>query len=163
MKEKSRLQMAWITLLSWLTVIGFDFILHAGILAPLYADPHPFLLPPERAFALIPAGYLAFLILTILLLWLMLRLGVNNWKDGLVFGLKIGALIWGAVVISLISISTAPLSMMVGWFIGQSIEMGLSALVIGAGLASENLKRITAWVLLFVFFAFILGVLLQNL
>ena len=53
--------------------------------------------------------------------------------------------------------------MMVGWFIGQSIEMGLSALVIGAGLASENLKRITAWVLLFVFFAFILGVLLQNL
>jgi hypothetical protein len=163
LNEKSRSQVAWITLLSWLSVIGFDFFLHAGILAPLYADPHPFLLPPERAFALIPAGYLGFLLLTILLLWLMLKLGIHNWKDGLVFGLKIGALIWGAVVISLISISTAPLSLMLAWFVGQSLEMGLSALVIGAGLASDNLKRLAAWVLLFVFFTFIIGVILQNL
>ena len=163
MNEKSRWQMAWITLLSWLSVIGFDFILHAGILAPMYADPHPFLLPPERAFALIPAGYLAFLILAILLLWLMLKLGISTWKDGLLFGLKLGALIWGAVVISLISISTAPLPLMASWFVGQSLEMGLSALVIGAGLASENLKRLTAWVLLFFILAFALGILLQNL
>jgi hypothetical protein len=163
MNEKSRWQLLGITLLSWLSVIGFDFLLHGGIVAPLYAEPHPFLLPPERAFALIPAGYLAFLILTILLLWLMMKLGINTWQDGLLFGLKIGALIWGAVVISLISISTAPLFLMVAWFVGQSIEMGLSALVIGAGLASENLRRLTAWVLLFFILAFALGILLQNL
>lgn len=163
MKKKSKRQLAWITLLAWLSAIGFDFLLHGGILAPLYADPHPFLLPPERAFALIPAGYLAFLILAILQLWLMLKLGINTWQDGLLFGLKIGVMIWGAVVISLISISTAPLSLMAAWFVGQSLEMGLSALVIGTGLASENLKRLSTLVLLFFILAIALGILLQNL
>lgn len=162
MNGKSFWQLVGITLLSWLSVIGFDFLLHAGILAPLYAEPHPFLLSPERAFALIPLGYLAFLLLAVLLLWLMLRLDIRTWQNGLVFGLKIGALIWGAVAISLLSISTAPLIMMLGWFVGQSLEMGLSALVIGAGLASENLKRITLWVLLFFILALALAILLQN-
>jgi hypothetical protein len=41
-------------LLAWIAVTGVDFFIHAGILAGLYADAGPFVLPPERAFALIP-------------------------------------------------------------------------------------------------------------
>ena len=162
MEQKSFWHYVGLTLLSWLSVIGFDFLLHASILAPLYAEPHPFLLPPERAFALIPVGYLSFLIFTILVLWLMVKLEITTWKGGLLFGLKLGALIWGAMVIGLISISSAPLLLMAGWFAGQTIETGIAGLVIGAGLGSSNLRRIAAWVLLFVLVAFILAILLQN-
>ncbi len=34
-----------LTLLGWLSMIGFDFFLHAGLLARLYLTPSPFLLP----------------------------------------------------------------------------------------------------------------------
>jgi uncharacterized membrane protein len=70
MEKTSFWRLTGITVLAWLCVIGFDFLLHASILAPLYANPHPFLLPPERAFVLIPVGYLSFLILVILVVWL---------------------------------------------------------------------------------------------
>jgi hypothetical protein len=79
MIQKSFWYLAGVALLSWLSVIGFDFLLHASILAPLYAEPHSFLLPPERAFALIPVGYLSFLIFVILVLWLSVKLEIETW------------------------------------------------------------------------------------
>lgn len=162
MEKTSFWRLTGITVLAWLCVIGFDFLLHASILAPLYADPHPFLLPPERAFVLIPVGYLSFLILVILAVWLMVRLKIASWQAGFLFGLKLGALIWGALTISLISISTAPLLLMTGWFVGQTIETGIAGLVIGAGLGVEKLRSLTLWVIVFVIVAFVLGVILQN-
>ena len=55
-----------LTLLSWLAMIGVDFLLHAGLLASWYVEPHPFLLPPTAAFARIPLGYMSFLGLAVL-------------------------------------------------------------------------------------------------
>ncbi|HUV28132.1 MAG TPA: hypothetical protein VMW34_12270 [Anaerolineales bacterium] len=72
------MRLAGITLLSWLSVIGLDFLLHASILASLYVEPHPFLLPPERAFTLIPYGYLSFLIFVILVVWLIVKLEITS-------------------------------------------------------------------------------------
>ena len=162
MEKTSFWRFTGITLLAWLCVIGFDFLLHASILAPLYANPHPFLLPPERAFVLIPVGYLSFLILVILAVWLMVRLKIASWQAGFLFGLKLGALIWGALTISLISISTAPLLLMTGWFVGQTIETGIAGLVVGIGLGAEKLRSLVLWVIVFVIVAFVLGVGLQN-
>jgi hypothetical protein len=153
---------AGITLLAWLSVVGFDFLLHASLLAPLYEIPSPFLLPPERAFVLIPIGYLSFIIFVILVVWLMVRLKITNWQAGLKFGLIFGALVWAALTISLISISTAPILLMVGWFVGQTIETGLAGLVIGAGLGAEKLWSILIWVSIFVVGSFVLGIVLQN-
>jgi len=162
MVKNSFWRLTGITLLAWLSVIGFDFLLHASLLAPLYADPHPFLLPLERAFVLIPVGYLSFLIIVILVLWLMVRLKIAKWQAGFLFGLKLGALTWGSVAVGLMSISTAPLLLMVGWFVGQTIETGIAGLVIGAGLGAEKLRSIVLWVFLFALGSFILGVVLQN-
>jgi hypothetical protein len=77
-----------LTLLAWLTMIGFDFFLHAGVLASLYTMPSTFLLPPERAFALIPIGYFSFLGLALLLIWLMTKLSIQDWKKGMLFGTR---------------------------------------------------------------------------
>lgn len=163
MDNRSFRRLAGIAFLAWISVIGFDFLLHATFLAPLYAEPHPFLLSPERAFALIPVGYLSFLIFVMLVLWLMVKLKITNWKEGLFFGLKLGALIWGALTLSLLSITSAPLILMVGWFLGQTVETGIAGLVIGAGLGAEKLKSLLIWIVLFVLGAIMLGVILQNL
>ncbi|MGW8225240.1 MAG: hypothetical protein ACWGOY_05880 [Anaerolineales bacterium] len=163
MEDISFRHIAGVTLLAWLGVIGFDFFLHASLLAPLYAQPSSFLLAPERAFALIPLGYLSFLVIVTLIAWLMLKLEITTLQAGLVFGLELGALLWGGLILSLVSISTAPLQLMVGWFLGQTIETGFAGLIIAEGLGAANLRSLTAWVLLFVLVAFLLGILIQNL
>ena len=47
-------------LLSWLAMIGWDFLLHGGLLASFYVADDAFLLTPLAAFQRIPLGYAAF-------------------------------------------------------------------------------------------------------
>jgi len=151
-----------IGLLAWLAVIGFDLFLHAGVLATLYSEPSPFLLPPEEAFRLIPLGYVSFLMLIVLLVWLMPRLGIAGWKSGLVFGLIVGALISGAGYLGLLSISTAPQVLLIGWFLGQTVELGIAGMVLGSGLATERLRPLLIKVIVFFIVTVALGIVLQN-
>jgi hypothetical protein len=139
------------------------FFLRAGVLARLYVEPSPFLLSPERAFALNPVGHLSFLGLTILLIWLMVRLGIQGWRQGAVFGLKLGALTWGALVVGLLSISTASLALLIGWFLGQTIELGIAGMVAGSGFTGVRLGRLFLKVLALVIGAIAITVLLQAL
>jgi hypothetical protein len=159
----SRRRIVGVTLLAWFAVLGFDFLLHGGLLAWLYAEPGPFLLSPEDAFRLIPLGYASFLILVILVVWLLVRLGIRGWRPGLVFGLKLGALAWGALVLGLLSISTARLALMAGWFVGQTIEAGVAGLVAGDGLYTDHPGRLFVYVLVFVVAALGATVVLQSL
>jgi hypothetical protein len=151
-----------LTLLTWLSMIGFDFLLHAGLLAHLYIEPSPFLLPPDRAFALIPVGYLSFLILSIMLIWLMTRLGIQGWSHGGIFGLQLGAFTQAAFILGLLSVSTAAPALLAGWFFGQTVELGVAGMVVGRGLAVSRLGRLFAMVLALVVGAIALTVLLQN-
>ncbi len=156
------LHLTKIGLLALLSVIGFDLFLHAGVLANWYARPSPFLLPSEEAFRLIPLGYLSFLLLIVFLLWLMARLDIVGWRAGLVFGLKIGALIWGALILGLLSISTASVSLLVGWFLGQTVELGIAGMVLGSGLSTNRLRSLLVKVIVFFIVMVTLAILLQN-
>ena len=80
-----------LTLLGWLSMIGFDFFLHAGVLTRLYLTPSPFLLPATSAFRLIPVGYLSFLILALILVWLMTRLQITRAWPGCIPFVRKGA------------------------------------------------------------------------
>jgi hypothetical protein len=93
----------FLTLIAWLSMPGFEFILHAGLLAGPYRQPSPLLVPPLTAFKLIPLGYLSFLPLTVLLVWLMTRLKLSGGRQGAFFGLTVGGLTWGAFVLGLFS------------------------------------------------------------
>lgn len=127
---------------AWILSVAFDFFLHGGVLARLYMAPSPFLLPLDDAFRRIPLGYATFLGLTIALYWLIDRLGVRGWRMGMRYGAVVGAIVWGALVIGLYSISTASVPLLAGWWIGQTAELGLAGAVLGAAAAGIPLKRI---------------------
>jgi hypothetical protein len=149
-------------LLAMAATIGFDLFLHAGVLEPLYANPSPFLLSPEESFRRIPLGYLSFAIGIAILIWLMLITGVSGWKNGFIFGLKIGGLFWGSFALGLYSISTASQALLLGWFLGQSVEMGIGGMIIGSGLANPRLRPLLFRVVTFSILMVILGIVIQN-
>jgi hypothetical protein len=135
---------------AWVLSIGFDLFLHAGVLARVYLQTSPFLLPPEDAFRRIPLGYLAFLGLTTALFWLLRRLEITGMVAGFRYGAIAGAVVWGALAVGLFSISTATLTLLAGWWIGQTVELGLAGAVLGAAANRAPLKRI--WVIVAVSF-----------
>lgn len=151
-----------IVLLALLAVIGFDFFLHGGVLARFYSEPSSFLLPQEEAFRLIPLGYVAFLLLFVLLIWLMPKLGIVGWRPGLVFGLKVGMLAGGASALGLISISTVSPILIIAWSLGQAVELGIAGMVLGSGLAVTRLRPLLVKVTVFFIIMFVLGVVLQS-
>lgn len=162
MIQLSKRRLAGVVLVAWFAVLGFDFFLHGGLLAGLYSKPSPFLLPAEEAFRLIPLGYLAFLVFEIFLVWLMVRLDVNGWRSGMVLGLQVGAFTWGALVLGLLSIATASVELMAGWFLGQTIEAGIGGMVAGAGFTTERPWRLTVYVVIFVIVSITVTVVLQS-
>lgn len=150
---------------AWLLSIGIDFLLHAGLLARLYLRDEPFLLPADLAFARIPAGYLSFLVLTGALWWLLRRTDARGFAPGVRAGLVFGAVAWGAFLLGLWSISTAPADLLAGWWMGQSLELGAAGGVLGAGLAATaraERRRIYLRVVALVVACIVVTVLLQS-
>ena len=151
-----------IILLSWLGMSGIDFLLHGGLLAWLYVQESPFLLSPQESFKLIPLGYLAFLLLAVLLYWLMRLAGVAGARAGLEFGLKLGGLVCGALLLGLISISTISLPIAAGWFVGQTAELGLGGAIIGRVAETGLTRGLTLRVIAGVVICLILTIVLQS-
>ncbi len=160
--EHSRRRLVLVGLLSWLSMIGLDFFLHGGLLAKLYAQPSPFLLPALESFRRIPLGYLAALLFCALLLGLMVKLGLSGWRKGLFFGILLGALAGATTMLGLYSISTAELSLLVGWFISQTVEMGLAGAVAGSGLAGQRLRTLFLRVVALVLFLVAVTIAMQS-
>ena len=149
-------------LAAWLLMVGFDVFLHAGILARLYAQASPFLLPAELAFRRIPLGYTAFLVLAGALYWILARLDIRDWLSGVRFGLAAGLVVWGALSLGLYSISTAEPALLLGWWLGQAFELGLAGAVIGRSLEGVAMRGLYKKVGVAVFFMIVAVVLLQS-
>lgn len=148
---------------AWVLSLGFDVLLHGGLLARLYLNPSPFLLGPEDAFRRIPLGYLAFLVLISALSWYLWRLEVRGAVAGFRHGMAAGAIVWGALALGLYSISTATVPILAGWWIGQTIELGLAGAVLGAAANGVPLKRIWARVAIAVVVCAVGTIVLQSL
>jgi hypothetical protein len=75
----------------------------------------------------------------------------------------IGIILWGALVLGLYSISTAGVPLLVGWWLGQAVELGVAGGVIGGLAAGVSFRRMLLWVTLIVFGLLVLTVALQSL
>jgi len=149
--------------IAWFVSLGVDLFLHAGLLARLYLAPSAFVLSAGQAFRRIPLGYLAFLLLTAALFWLCRRLDVRGIAAGFRHGFVIGLVVWGGLVLGLYSISTAGVPLLVAWWLGQAVELGIAGAVIGGLAAGVKPRRMLLWVALIVIGLFVLTVVLQNL
>jgi hypothetical protein len=148
---------------AWVLSLGIDFLLHAGLLARLYADKaSPFLLQPEAAFRRIPLGYLAFLILVLSLYWLLSRLGVRRAIAGLRYATAAGVVVWGALSAGLFSISTVPCHVLVAWWLGQALELGAAGAAVGAALGGVPARRLWTVVIATVVACVAITVVLQS-
>ncbi|MEX2160420.1 MAG: hypothetical protein WD751_00755 [Anaerolineales bacterium] len=151
-----------ITLLAWFAMLGWDFLLHGGLLARFYVADDPVLLSPLEAFQRIPLGYASFLMLAVLLVWLMPRFELKEGRAAFGFGVKIGALLWGSFVLGLVSIVRFDILLGAGWFIGQTLGLGIGAVVVQQAAAASNLKRVTFFVVLFFIVCASITVILQS-
>ena len=149
-------------LAAWFATLGFDFLLHGGLLAHLYRGGGSFLLPAAEAFRRIPLGYASFLVLAGLAWWLCRVLDLSGWRRGFAAGSFLGAAIWGALALGLFSISTASPALLAGWWVGQSVELGIAGAVVAEGLARRDRRGVYRWVLGIVLACIALTVVLQS-
>ena len=149
-------------LLAWLAMLGFDFFLHGGLLASLYFAEDSFILSPLEAFRRIPIGYLGFLLLAIFLVWVVPLFNFDNWKQAFWLGIKLGAILWGGFLLGLISISTIAFSLALGWFLGQTMELGIGGAVVAMASKGSSLRRLTLIIVSFVICAIVATIVLQS-
>ncbi|MGZ6372817.1 MAG: hypothetical protein ACXWL8_05415, partial [Candidatus Limnocylindria bacterium] len=88
--------------------------------------------------------YLGFLVLAVALVWLLPRLGVQRGRDGAVLAGGGGAVVWGALLLGLWSISTADAALLAAWWIGQTAELAVGGAVVGSILGGAPLRGV-AW------------------
>lgn len=158
----SSLQRVSVVGAAWVLSIAFDLLLHGGILAGLYVEPGPFLLPPNEAFRRIPIGYLAFLIATVAVFWLLRRLDVRGAPAGARIAGTVGGIAWAVFALGLYSITTAPAAVLACWWIGQTIELALAGAVIGSALGGTSLRRIWMRVAAIAIACVVLTIVLQS-
>ncbi len=161
-KLLSRRRLVGVTLLAWVGVLGFDLILHGAILSSFYVEESSFLLPPLESFRRIPLGYLSFLITTIFLAWLAAKLELRDWRGGMALGGLVGGVIWISLGIGMYSISTAPPKLLVGWTLGQTLEMAYAGAILGRGFNVDRTRKLVITVLLLTLGFIVLTFLLQS-
>lgn len=152
-----------VVLLSWLTMSACDLLQHAGLFAQLWIDSKDAFLPPEQLFQRLPLGYLSFLLSTILLTWVMLRIGVSGGWGGTVFGLKFGLLLSAANVLGMASGFPVTGPLLVAIFFGGIAQYAIVAAIAGSGLAGRHLGWLTAKTIALVVVLVIATVVLQQL
>ena len=108
-------------------------------------------------------GYAALLLMAILLVWLLPRFSFGNWRQALWFGLQLGALLIGAQMLGLVSITTIEPRLALAWFVSQTLEVALGAIVVQRAFEAGSLRRLTIQVAVFVLITFLFTIALQSL
>jgi hypothetical protein len=138
-----------IVLLGWLVMVALDFFQHAGLFARLWFESASAFLPPEKLFQRIPLGYTAFLLSAILMTWLMIRLNLSGWRQGISFGFKFGVISELASVLGTMSGFPVNPPLLAAWFFGGVVQYSVVCTVIGSGLDGAHPGRLWAKVIVF--------------
>jgi hypothetical protein len=159
----TRKRLIQVTLLAWVAVIGFDFLMNAGLLAPFYKWELPGFLPPLKMFQYIPLGYAAFLLWSVVVVWLVVRLHAYGARAGAIFGAKLGGLLSGAAFLGWLSIFAFPAAMLFCWSLDHFLTFALVGAIAGSGLAAPRLRSLTWRVIVLVLICVSVSFVMQNL
>jgi hypothetical protein len=101
----------WLTILAaWIVFVGIDFLFHASLFEALWKEEIAVIKPARELFVLIPAGYLSFFLLTLLVGWMFVRIfpGPAGKKDAVEFALVFGGLYTAGNALALFSYVDIP-------------------------------------------------------
>jgi hypothetical protein len=159
----SRKRLIQVVALAWFAVIGIDFLLNAGLLAPFYHWDQPGLLPPMKMFQYIPLGYVSFLFWSIALVWLVVRTRSFGMAAGARFGMTLGVLLGGAAFLGWLSLFSFPPVMLFCWALDHAVSFTLAGAVIGGSLTAPRLRPAVRRVLILVAVCLAVTVAMQSL
>ena len=155
----------WVsTLLAWLVFIGIDFVIHAGLLENLWKKEIIAIKPLTDLAILIPGGYLSFLLLTLLIGFVFIKIfpKQETSKNVLKFGVIFASLFTLANILGIFSYIRIPLGHLIITNVGYFIEIIAVVLVYNSFLYPEKIKN-KVWKPVAIFlFLVILGVVIQN-
>jgi hypothetical protein len=155
----------WIsTLLAWLVFIGIDFLIHASLLENLWKQEVSAIKSLEDLAILIPGGYLSFLLLTILIGFVFIKIfpKKETFKSALRFGVIFGLLFSLSNLLGLFSYVRLPLDLLIFTNMVYFIEIVAVVLVYNGFLYPEKIKN-KVWKPITLFFILvIIGVIIQN-
>jgi len=141
-----------------------DFIWHASLLAEFWQEDHAALKPLKDLALLIPAGYLSFLILTLLSggVYLKINSADPGFKRTLKFGALFGGLFSANIIIGLFSYVELPVLFLFLTNLAYFIEIIAAVLVIRYIYYADKIKK-KVFRILFIFLSgMIFGIILQN-
>ena len=162
-QENRRLTIVWGVILSFIAILGIDFLFHAGIFVRIYENPQPPLLSNQEAFYRIPLGYLSFLMLDLFLFWLIIKFNYKDYIEGLKFGLLYGITLTSGFLIGLYSIIDVQVSLIFAWFVSQVTESGVAGMILASINSGTSVKKIAQYVFSSFISCLVLGIILQNL
>jgi hypothetical protein len=155
-------RVALTTLLTWLSMLGVDFLLHGGLLARFYVQPSPF---PSTSRSILPPDPCGLRLVSSPRRLVGLAHGEAKHErvaGGPFLRVDTGALVWGALVLGLLSISTASLGLLAGWWFGQTAEMAVGGMIAGSCLAGARLGRMFLVVVAILVVCVAITILLQS-
>jgi hypothetical protein len=93
----------------------------------------------------------------------MVGLGISGWKQGTLFGLKIGGFLSCAMVLGMASVFPVKAVLLAVWLFVGLAQHSIAALVIGSGLGGAHLGRLAIKVIVLVLVSAIVVIVMQNL
>lgn len=151
-------------LIAWMLFIGVDFLFHASIFASLWKENIAAFKSLKNLAILIPAGYLSFLLLTVLIGYLFFRIFKIKppIKEAFTFALIFGILFSLSNLLGLFSYVTIPLKHLILFNFVYFIEIVVVTLSFYYTLFSVSLKKVI-WMSILIFFILIIsGIIIQN-
>jgi hypothetical protein len=152
-------------ILAWLVFLALDFLAHATLLRTLWAQDLAALKPTEELFRLIPFGYLSFLLLTLLLGVLYVRLFPDGGSParGIAFGAFVGALFAASNFLGWYSAFDLPVVFLALVNLVYWLELSAAGLVFGLLIPPESIKKRAWLVMVVVFLILAASIILQSL
>lgn len=153
------------TMLAWVLFIGIDFLFHASLLKSMWAEDIAALKPVDELFALIPAGYLSFLLLTLLATYVFYRIYPERPSRSMAinFSLFFAGLFAISNFFALYSFVAMPLKHLIAFNLVYFLELFTVMIFFSVALYTAKISRIIAYTVLIFFALVIAGIVLQNL
>jgi hypothetical protein len=162
MKSRNRF---WVTaILAWLVFIGIDFFFHASLLQSLWEEEIVAFKPSNDLFALVPFGYVSFLLLTILVGYCFTKMFPSKpeGKQVVKFSLIFGILYSLSNLLGLYSYVNIPIKHLVSYNLVYFIEILAIVFVFYKANYRESIKKIIWYSVLTFFMLVIVGIIIQN-